>query len=382
MSEVILAPLSEEAFLDFIEGLKDTLDIINGPIGAKSEREKAEGIRHVLRLTSLAMEQYIEKNRADQPEFTRWMDSGRKLLGDNPYTIYDVAMLDREKTYRVQGFFNKASYVGFVVYGTKENGDRCIVSHIDDENLQLNSDGSFELLLSKKKPDECKNWLELGEDTSELMIRQYFIVNDRSEEAVYSIKCLEHPKVDRTLSDAELAKSINIAKDYISDILNAEVTIASFSSETTPVLLRDGENYDNDEGIDTIDYKWIAKAMPAPAITYTGFWINDLGDDEAIVIEGKAPEARYWSLQLISRWMESPDYLNKEVFFTPHNTKLNDDGSYKIVVAHKDPGVDNWLDTTGIRFGTIALRALLSKHPELEMKSERVKLSDLYGVNY
>lgn len=377
MSAKNLAPLSEQAFQDFIQGLQSTLDIINGPLGAKSEREKAEGIRHVLRLTSLAMEQYIEKNRADQPQFTRWMDSGRKLLGDNPYTIYDVAMLDRELSYRVHGRFNKASYVGFVVYGTKENGDRCIVSHIDDENLKLNDDGSFDLLLSRKKPENCDNWLELGEFTSELMIRQYFLDNDRSDEAIYHIECLEFPRVDRTLTDESLARSIRVAQDYINDILNAEVTIASLSSETTPVLLRDGENFDNEAGVETIDYKWVAKAMPTPAITYTGFWINDLGDDEAILIEGKAPDARYWSLQFISRWMESPDYLNREVFFTPHNTRLNDDGSYRIVVAHQDPGVPNWLDTTGIRFGTIALRALLCREPELKMESRRVKLSEL-----
>jgi hypothetical protein len=372
-----MAPLTEKAFLDFIDGLKNTLDIINGPLGAKSEREKAEGIRHVLRLSSLAMEQYIEKNRADQPQFTRWMDSGRKLLGDNPYTVYDVAMLDREMSYVVKGQFNKATYVGFVIYGEKENGDRCIVSHLEDEDLQLNDDGSFELTLSKTRPSSCKNWLELGEYTSEIMIRQYFIDNDRSDEAKYSISCIDHPIVDRTVNDADLAKSINKAQDYINDILNAEVTIASLSSETTPVLLRDGENFENDEGVETIDYKWVAKAMPTPAITYTGFWINDLADDEAIVIEGKAPEARYWSLQFISRWMESPDYINNEVFFTPLNTKLNDDGTYRIVVAHKNPGVDNWLNTTGIRFGTIALRALLSKHPEIVMDSKRVKIAEL-----
>jgi hypothetical protein len=34
----------------------------------------------------------------------------------------------------------------------------------------------------------------------------------------------------------------------------------------------------------------------------------------------------------------------------------DDDGHYRYVVAHRDPGVPNWLDTTGLREGFMAMR--------------------------
>jgi hypothetical protein len=35
---------------------------------------------------------------------------------------------------------------------------------------------------------------------------------------------------------------------------------------------------------------------------------------------------------------------------------LNDDGSFRLVVAHEDPGVANWMDTAGHEHGTMCVR--------------------------
>ena len=40
-------------------------------------------------------------------------------------------------------------------------------------------------------------------------------------------------------------------------------------------------------------------------------------------------------------------------------SRVDPDGVIRLVVAHRDPGVPNWLDTGGHRFGTIFWRYLL-----------------------
>jgi hypothetical protein len=56
--------------------------------------------------------------------------------------------------------------------------------------------------------------------------------------------------------------------------------------------------------------------------------------------------------------------------------RLNTDGSVTIVVAARDPGVGNWLDTAGHREGFILFRSYAAKHNPLP-DCRVVKLSDV-----
>lgn len=371
------ASASEQAYQRFLTTLSQAAEVISGPLGARDERERADGFRHLLRLASLATEQFVENGSSVHPAFTRWMAAGRKLLGDNPWTIYDSAQVNANNNYRIFGQRGRPTYLGFCIYGTKGNGDRCIVSNIDDSEIEFNDDGSFELFLSKERPAGVSNWVMLDDDASDVMVRQYFLNNDQSDKARYQIQALNVQATPAPLTEEELVRQIDRAAGFFEETINVERTISAFSEESTPVLLRNGTRYEGDEDATTIDYKWIAKAMPSPAILYTGSWVNELGDDEAVVVEGKAPQARYWSVQYLSRWMESPDYRACQVFFTQANTVLQPGGTFRVVVAHRDPGVSNWLDTTGLKSGNITVRALKSEDKELSLTFKRVKLSEI-----
>ena len=374
---------SERAYRHLLEVLGEAGDIITGPIGATNARERAEGFRNITRVLSVALEMILEKGDRAHPSFTRWINPWRKLLGDNPWTGYDAALLDPKLRYRIHGRQNAPTYLGFCVYGTASNGARRIVGNLDDSDLHFEEDGSFELFLSAERPPGAPNWIELTPDASDVLVRQYFLAPAEQEPATYEIEATPPSSPPAALTEDEFAQRLASVSAWVLDVIHVEATISALGEHTTPHLLRDGEEYTKKEGETDgppIDPSYVAKAMPTPAILYTGSWVNDLADDEVMIIEGRPPKARYWSIQLLSRWMESPDYLHHQVFFTPENITLEPDGSFRVVLAHRDPGVSNWLDTTGLPSANITVRALKAEEQNLDVRFQRMKRSDALAV--
>jgi hypothetical protein len=105
-------------------------------------------------------------------------------------------------------------------------------------------------------------------------------------------------------------------------------------------------------------------ALADPNICYYhGYW--ELEPDQALVIEVTPPLCDYWNFQLNNHWMESLDYRHHPVAINKHQARARSDGSVRIVVAHRDPGVDNWISTAGHRRGTMCLRWIRAEqHPD------------------
>jgi len=62
--------------------------------------------------------------------------------------------------------------------------------------------------------------------------------------------------------------------------------------------------------------------------------------------------------------MESLDYRHHKIHFNKHTATYEDDGSVKIIVAHKDPGHVNWVETAGHNMGTMCWRWIgATEHP-------------------
>jgi hypothetical protein len=85
------------------------------------------------------------------------------------------------------------------------------------------------------------------------------------------------------------------------------------------------------------------------------FW--NLGPDEALCIETDVPRARYWGLQLATLgWFEPVDPIHRITSINQHQALPSSDGRLRLVLAHEDPGVPNWLDTGGHREGLLTYR--------------------------
>jgi hypothetical protein len=344
----------EDAWNRLLDRLRDTAAVVSGPLGARTDRERAEGYRHITRVLSIASEMLVEKGDPAHPAFTRWMTPYRKMYGDNPRTVYDAAVIDPDHVYRIAGHRGTSAYLGFCLYATDENGGKRIVGNLDDDEVSIDADGRFEVVLGGAG-------MPLDPRTSEVMVRQYFVDPETELEATYTIETLPSTGAPGPLTEQQLAARLDTLGTYVHDTVEAETTLSALSASITTAVFRAGSEYVDKHGAPTdppLDASVVVRVMPTPAIQYSGSWFDDLGDDEVLVIEGTAPTCRYWSIQLLTRFMESGDWLHHPVFLTGSDIDVADDGSFRVVVAHTDPGTGNWIDTTGLTSANIAVRAL------------------------
>jgi hypothetical protein len=83
-----------------------------------------------------------------------------------------------------------------------------------------------------------------------------------------------------------------------------------------------------------------------------------LADGEVLVIEAHpSPECRAFSLSLTDPFFSTLDWANAHSSINHHQALLQD-GALWAVVADTDPGIHNWLDTTGHSFGVLQCRWL------------------------
>ena len=96
------------------------------------------------------------------------------------------------------------------------------------------------------------------------------------------------------------------------------------------------------------------------------------------MVEATPPECEYWNFQLANHWLESLDYRFFRVHLNGHTAVAGSDGSVRIVVAHEDPGLPNWLDPCGHRQGAMCWRWVrAAAHPQ--PRTRVVKLAELRG---
>ena len=96
---------------------------------------------------------------------------------------------------------------------------------------------------------------------------------------------------------------------------------------------------------------------------YHGYWA--LHPDEALVVHvPRIPPCETWNFQLNNYWMESLEYRYFDVHVNKHGARLRPDGSVRLIVAHRDPGLPNFIGTAGHDSGTMLFRWVRAEaHP-------------------
>ena len=232
-------------------------------------------------------------------------------------------------------------------------------------------DGSYELLLSPTAKSG-RNTLNLDSDAGSITTRSYLetrncIAADPSLTIPMTIEPLLDPGPRPTWNDAQVDAGIRRVTAYFRGVTVDENWMAP---DKIPAW------------VSTVPNRFNPPALPG-AMSHSNFDAQytmapyALAPDQALVIRGRFPECRFANVVLWNRLGQTYDYLRRRVSLNRAQTALEKDGSFRIVVAHVDPGVPNWLDTERRPSGTLYWRFLLAEGWVETPRARVVRLSDI-----
>jgi hypothetical protein len=241
-----------------------------------------------------------------------------------------------------------------------------------DRDFDVAPDGSFEVFFGGQ-PRE-RNWLELADRASELIVRCYFeepapAAADVNRIVPLTIEMLEPAGPSPLWDDDAVAAGFRRA--------------ARFLRTRTLEQPKPGEQ-EQPSWVGTTPNEFPAPSLPgdfAFAAADAAYTMAPylLGPDEALVMTGRWPECAFANVSLWTRYLQTYEYAYRPGGRNRANTTLEADGTFRIVIAHEDPGVPNWIDTGGRGFGLVFWRFFLPEAPVETPQSSVVKLAELRG---
>ncbi|RIL07937.1 MAG: hypothetical protein DCC71_01015 [Proteobacteria bacterium] len=301
-----------------------------------------EGYRMLTEILHVALDCYLWADAA-RPTLVPIVGPTKKFGGDNADAYYHFAPMDPRRSYRIRARRGDAAYLSLTVYGGPDDGrwSNRIVCTLSDRDLAIAPDGSFEVLVSAQP--QPGHWMRLEDDAVALVTRDYLVDPKNGRQATWSIECLDSAPPPR-LSDADLARRFRNAATFLRDLL-----------AITPLPF------------DPAKWNTIDEPYPVPQRTY-GWAAGDaayamgafqLADDEVLVLEGASPPCAFWNLCLWNPFLQTYDYRYEQVTINGGQVRYEPDGSWRIAIAARDPGLPNWVSTAGHARGRIWFRWFL-----------------------
>lgn len=340
------APKAHAAWQFFQQMLADVTKIVTED--AESERELAEGLRVVARVSSLCAQMAVESD-PERPSFFDMCSDNRMVGGPNPDGNYYLAMIRGDRRYRITGTRGTSAYLGFQILAGTGLTPRRMAAYLSDVDLVLGA-GEFTLVLAADEPADLAGaqWVKIPEDASSVVVREY--IGDRSGEelAALRIEALD-PGPVATLTDEGLA-------DQFTAMAWSLMKLATLHRTIKPELLQTPNTLLTAQAAD------LGAADTTPDNLYMMGTFR-LEPGQALVLDIAPPDTRYWNVTLESIWHECLEPRRRQSSVTNRGVQPDADGWVRIAVSAKDFGLGHWLDTGGRRRGFIVLRWLDNPSP-------------------
>lgn len=323
---------------EFSDALSFAVSCIEGDPDPLNDRERADGNLYVSRMLTAVNQSMTLTLNPDRPEFLPMLDGVRFVGAAGPDIDYDVASVRPDVLYSISGDRGDATFVGICVYaGAGAGGASAVVASVDVDDI-LNEDGTF-------------TWEFSHPEAARVIVRQYFHDRTLQHRGTWSI--------ERVDAGAEAAGVEGTRSRLMGPAeMNARISNAAkslrWNAQLNQLWTPDRRNVPNEFVRQTCDD--IVAAIPNPDVVYSYTWWKVADVDEAIVIDFTPPDTAYWALQLCDRWYQC--FPDRRTNINDREVAVNSDGSVRIVISDGDPGVPNWLDTSGHRTGIMFFRWL------------------------
>jgi hypothetical protein len=335
----------------------------------------AEGEHMLLHLVKAGLDAWVDNDKT-RPRFAPIASSVLKWGGEGADNPAHSAPLDPSRRYVIRGRMQDEVYISFTVYTGKAEGDfnDGVVSAMNHLEFGIDAEGRFEIPIeSDPKPGALH--MERGKPNC-VIARHYWEgeicgMADPSLSVELDIECLENPGYPRPLGPERLAEKLEATMTFIrGQTLDRP---ANPDPSTRPEWFSVVPNEMPQP------MKWVPSEGGGAGAVDNAYCAGlvVLAPDEALIVEGRWPECVYANVMFWNRFQQAPDYRYRSCSLNRKQMQSDDDGRFRFVVAHQDPGTGNWLDTEGHAFGTLYWRFLL---PEGEIERPRCTVVPLAEV--
>ena len=315
--------------------------------------DRAESFRYLLKMVTYAVDAGLLNSDPLEPMFSapyrlHFLDWG----GASPDGVYRRAVLRDDLAYRVYGRIGNADYLSMDL---RQSSPQVTIT---PDQLALDAEGNFELFLGGAPRDE--QWWPLHPGTVGIVVREFFGDWIAAQRSHLRVECLDGATAPRPEYRADrVAEEYDVIGDWV---LEGAVRYWIKVSEALTASIRNSFRTD----LHRTETK-------LPVLTFGWF---DLEPDEGLLIELPDPDAPFWGMHLTTAYWSTIDYANRLTTCNLAQATPDPDGIFRIVVSARDPGVYNWLDTTGLHEGLIILRFCGARSP-VPPTASLVKLAEL-----
>lgn len=400
------------AWDEMIQALQDARDAIDQPElmpPPATERNLAEGYRYLMGYVHSAVERAFHSD-PQRPHFRNALSVITRSTIDNPDAIYFYTAIDGRQSYRLRGktgdtrhWRGESPAAGghkaphYVIFETTSGelpgdtgslmelrpGLKAQTGRLDSSRIEVNDDGSFEILLAPERPTGYSgNFIP----TLKLVTRSQPTDATGSPE-----RYANYISGRQLFNDWEHEEAIHFeiyqegaegshAPPYCADKAAQELRqfggivrnqMHFWNAFWTILMGTYGAREGSIPGVafprnsfNTVNAASGATGGGQSTNLYAG-GVFELEPDEALVIENRIRlKPQYIGFQVGNLWGESIEYANQIGSLNGHQMTADADGVLRIVLAHRDPGVPNWVDTTGHREGFMSPRWTYSETPE------------------
>lgn len=332
--------LDEHTLDQFCRSLSESARVLSECTLTTNPVDRAESFRYLLTMAAYAVDAGLLNTDPLEPMFSQpyrlhLLDWGAA----SPDGVYRRAMVRDDRSYRVHGRLGNASYFSLDV---RQSSPACTILRDD---LDVDSGGNFEVFLGGPAREE--RWWPLHPGASGVVTREFFDDWLGARRSHLRIECLDGETAPRPEHRASrVAAEFDLVGDWI-----LEGAVRFWIDRSLQLEQRSTNRFDPE----------LARTDTKLPVTTTGLWC--LAPDEALIVELTDPDAAFWGLQLATSLWHTLDYANRLTTINSAQAHRDPDGVYRIVVAGSDPGIHNWLDTTGLERGVLILRFCGANRP-------------------
>ncbi len=356
-------PVEISAWRDFCRRIEALGERILQDDYPNTEADRPEGIAHIADQVSCWLGWVIGHGDTTAPFFHRSNDLVTQWGGPNQDNVYHHARIDPERRYRIRGKMNsceefvltlRKGFMHMPVWGT--------MATITASERGIVRGDSFEILLGGDGSDP--DFTRIPEGVRTVSLREYYLDWDPEEPAVFTIECTDDVPAPPRITASQVVARLDEA------ITQIERSIDHWNS------------YMNEFRANGVDNHFSApvKVVKGLGIARYSFNFWSLGPDEALYIESEVPDARYWNLQLANMaWFEQIDPVHRITTINQKQAHIDADGRLRLAIAHRDPGIPNWLDSGGHHQGLLTFRWFWP-NGDPAMSSRVVKASEVRSL--